>query len=69
MNRQANHLGKDMNMPQPHEAIVIGAGYFEGMVSRLYALREISDLATFLMEHSKLHEPPNEQREKAVLQL
>lgn len=56
-------------MPQPHEAIVIGAGYFEGMVSRLYALREISDLATFLMEHSKLHEPPNEQREKAVLQL
>ena len=41
-----------------------GAGYLEGTLSRHYAFREITELATFLIERSKLPELPNVLKEK-----
>jgi tryptophan 2,3-dioxygenase len=41
-----------------------GAGYLEGTLSQHYAFREITELATFLIERSKLPELPKALREK-----
>ena len=41
-----------------------GAGYLEGTLSRHYAFREITELATFLIERSKLPPLPNVLKEK-----
>jgi tryptophan 2,3-dioxygenase len=41
-----------------------GAGYLEGTLSQHYAFREITELATFLIERSKLPELPKVLREK-----
>lgn len=41
-----------------------GAGYLEGTLSRHYIFREITELATFLIERSKLPELPNVLKEK-----
>jgi tryptophan 2,3-dioxygenase len=41
-----------------------GAGYLEGTVSQHYAFREITELATFLIERSKLPELPKVLKEK-----
>lgn len=41
-----------------------GAGYLEGTLSQHYAFREITELATFLIERSKLPELPNVLKEK-----
>ena len=40
-----------------------GAGYLEGTLSQHYAFREITEVATFLIERSKLPELPNELKE------
>lgn len=41
-----------------------GAGYLEGTLSQHYAFREVTELATFLIERSKLPELPNVLKEK-----
>jgi len=41
-----------------------GAGYLEGTLSRHYAFREVTEVATFLIERSKLPELPNIIKEK-----
>jgi len=41
-----------------------GAGYLEGTLNRHYAFREITELATFLIERSKLPTLPNVLKEK-----
>lgn len=41
-----------------------GAGYLEGTLSQHYIFREITELATFLIERSKLPELPNVLKEK-----
>ena len=41
-----------------------GAGYLEGTLSQHYAFREITELATFLIERSKRPTLPNELKEK-----
>jgi tryptophan 2,3-dioxygenase len=42
-----------------------GAGYLEGTLNQHYAFREITELATFLIERSKRPELPNALKEKA----
>ena len=42
-----------------------GAGYLEGTLSQHYAFREITDVATFLIERSKRPVLPNALKEKA----
>ncbi len=46
-----------------------GAGYLEGTLSHHYAFREITELATFLIERSKLPELPNVLKEKVSFQV
>ena len=46
-----------------------GAGYLEGTLSQHYAFREITELATFLIERSKLPELPNVLKEKVSFQV
>jgi len=41
-----------------------GAGYLEGTLSQHYAFREITEVATFLIERSKLPDLPNIIKEK-----
>jgi tryptophan 2,3-dioxygenase len=41
-----------------------GAGYLEGTLSQHYAFREITELATFLIERSKLPQLPSALRER-----
>ena len=41
-----------------------GAGYLEGTLSQHYAFREITEVATFLIERSKLPDLPNILKEK-----
>lgn len=41
-----------------------GAGYLEGTLSQHYAFREVTELATFLIERSKLPELPSVLKEK-----
>jgi tryptophan 2,3-dioxygenase len=46
-----------------------GAGYLEGTLSRHYIFREITEVATFLIERSKLPELPNVVKEKVSFNL
>jgi tryptophan 2,3-dioxygenase len=46
-----------------------GAGYLEGTLSQHYAFREITEVATFLIERSKLPELPNVLKEKVSFQV
>jgi tryptophan 2,3-dioxygenase len=46
-----------------------GAGYLEGTLSRRYAFREITELATFLIERSKLPDLPKVLKEKVSFQV
>jgi tryptophan 2,3-dioxygenase len=46
-----------------------GAGYLEGTFSQHYAFREITELATFLIERSKLPELPKVLKEKVSFQV
>jgi len=46
-----------------------GAGYLEGTVSQHYAFREITELATFLIERSKRPSLPNALKEKVSFNL
>jgi tryptophan 2,3-dioxygenase len=46
-----------------------GAGYLEGTLSQHYAFREITELATFLIERSKRPELPNALKEKVSFQV
>jgi tryptophan 2,3-dioxygenase len=46
-----------------------GAGYLAGTLSQHYAFREITEVATFLMERSKLPELPNVLKEKVSFQV
>ena len=46
-----------------------GAGYLEGTLSQHYAFREITEVATFLIERSKRPVLPNALREKASFNL
>jgi tryptophan 2,3-dioxygenase len=46
-----------------------GAGYLEGTLSQHYIFREITELATFLIERSKLPELPNVLKEKVSFQV
>lgn len=46
-----------------------GAGYLEGTLSQHYAFREITEVATFLIERSKLPELPNVLKEKVSFNL
>ena len=46
-----------------------GAGYLEGTLSQHYAFREITEVATFLIERSKLPALPNVLREKVSFSL
>ena len=46
-----------------------GAGYLEGTLSQHYAFREITEVATFLIERSKLPDLPNVLKEKVSFQL
>jgi tryptophan 2,3-dioxygenase len=46
-----------------------GAGYLEGTLSQHYAFREITELATFLIERSKLPELPGVLKEKVSFNL
>ena len=46
-----------------------GAGYLEGTLSRHYAFREITELATFLIERSKRPVLPNALKEKVSFNL
>lgn len=46
-----------------------GAGYLEGTLSQHYAFRELTELATFLIERSKLPHLPKVLREKVSFQV
>ena len=46
-----------------------GAGYLEGTLSQHYAFREITEVATFLIERSKRPELPNTLKEKVSFQV
>lgn len=46
-----------------------GAGYLEGTLSQHYAFREITEVATFLIERSKLPQLPNILKEKVSFNL
>ena len=46
-----------------------GAGYLEGTFSQHYAFREITEVATFLIERSKLPQLPNVLKEKVSFNL
>ncbi|HNS60174.1 MAG TPA: tryptophan 2,3-dioxygenase family protein [Anaerolineales bacterium] len=46
-----------------------GAGYLEGTLSQHYAFREITELATFLIERSKLPELPGALKDKVSFQV
>jgi tryptophan 2,3-dioxygenase len=46
-----------------------GAGYLEGTLSRHYAFREITELATFLIERSNLPELPKVLKERVSFQV
>ncbi|HLO16017.1 MAG TPA: tryptophan 2,3-dioxygenase family protein [Anaerolineales bacterium] len=46
-----------------------GAGYLEGTLSHHYAFREITEVATFLIERSKRPALPNALKEKVSFQL
>ncbi len=46
-----------------------GAGYLEGTLSQHYAFREITEVATFLIERSKLPELPKVLKEKVSFQV
>jgi tryptophan 2,3-dioxygenase len=46
-----------------------GAGYLEGTLSQHYAFREITEVATFLIERSKRPVLPNELKEKVSFNL
>ena len=46
-----------------------GAGYLEGTLSQHYAFREITELATFLIERSKRPKLPNALKEKVSFQV
>jgi len=46
-----------------------GAGYLEGTLSQHYAFREITEVATFLIERSKLPELPKVLKEKVSFNL
>jgi tryptophan 2,3-dioxygenase len=46
-----------------------GAGYLEGTLSQHYAFREIAEVATFLIERSKLPSLPNVLKEKVSFQI
>ena len=46
-----------------------GAGYLEGTLSQHYAFKEITELATFLIERSKLPSLPNVMKEKVSFNL
>jgi tryptophan 2,3-dioxygenase len=46
-----------------------GAGYLEGTLSQHYAFREITEVATFLIERSKLPNLPNALKEKVSFQI
>ena len=46
-----------------------GAGYLEGTLSQHYAFREITEVATFLIERSKLPDLPNVLKEKVSFNL
>ncbi len=46
-----------------------GAGYLEGTLSQHYAFREITEVATFLIERSKLPQLPRALREKVSFQV
>ncbi|HEX5944264.1 MAG TPA: tryptophan 2,3-dioxygenase family protein, partial [Anaerolineales bacterium] len=46
-----------------------GAGYLEGTLSQHYAFREITEVATFLIERSRRPALPNALREKASFNL
>ncbi len=46
-----------------------GAGYLEGTLSQHYAYREITEVATFLIERSKLPQLPNAVKEKVNFSL
>ncbi|HEX5807230.1 MAG TPA: tryptophan 2,3-dioxygenase family protein [Anaerolineales bacterium] len=46
-----------------------GAGYLEGTLSQHYAFREITEVATFLIERSKRPELPNALKERVSFQV
>ena len=46
-----------------------GAGYLEGTLSQHYAFREVTELATFLIERSKLPQLPGVLKEKVSFNL
>jgi tryptophan 2,3-dioxygenase len=46
-----------------------GAGYLEGTLSQHYIFREVTELATFLIERSKLPELPKVLKEKVSFQV
>jgi tryptophan 2,3-dioxygenase len=46
-----------------------GAGYLEGTLSQHYAFREFTEVATFLIERSKLPKLPNGLKERAGFNL
>ena len=46
-----------------------GAGYLEGTLSQHYAFREITEVATFLIERSKLPQLPKALKEKVSFQV
>ncbi len=46
-----------------------GAGYLEGTLSQHYAFREVTELATFLIERSKLPQLPSVLKEKVSFQV
>ncbi|HSL31166.1 MAG TPA: tryptophan 2,3-dioxygenase family protein [Anaerolineales bacterium] len=46
-----------------------GAGYLEGTLSQHYAFREITEVATFLIERSKRPELPNTLKERVSFQV
>jgi len=46
-----------------------GAGYLEGTVSQHYAFREITELATFLIERSRRPNLPNTLKERVSFNL
>ena len=46
-----------------------GAGYLEGTLSQHYAFREITEVATFLIERSKRPVLPNALKEKVSFNL
>jgi tryptophan 2,3-dioxygenase len=46
-----------------------GAGYLEGTLSQHYAFREVTELATFLIERSKRPQLPNALKEKVSFQV